>query len=1151
VSGRLVVVRAAAGSGKTTDLALRYLRLVADGVPVENLVAITFTRRAAAELIERVSLALRASGEGPAATAARAHLGAVWERYEQAAPTDPELRLRALEGLPDAPIGTTDGFVQRLLTEFAVDAALPLPEGDPVPLDVPIQAGRGVGSSLDRAARRLLDPPDGGLDPEVAPLLRHLTLDQIRHAVVKRTPDDALPPAAGVVVMAQLATDLARALAQHDLLAAWAVPVPADEAAIAEALRGRTSESGKWAVPAVASWIAAGAPIEAAPYELAGWLVGLNVRSKARKAIRTSLQETVRDFGMGRLSLWDVVQAMEYPYDQEGHLHQADAIRAGLHRLRQRVLRVGLREAAHAGELGYDEWVEAAIALCADPPARMVGRFRALLVDEVQDANAAQLRLYQALAALPTGPGAPPMTAYFVGDSRQSIYLFRHAEPQGLVDLAQQSGADTEELLVNHRSAPLLVQAHRALFGALDSPMRRQRWSPPAALDTLQWRSDQPQLALSAEHHEPTEPVLLVSGRDLKQKDADRAALWRFWCRVQAARGEPGHAGDTAVVLTTTWSAARNARDQLRRWAGDDGAAWVDGATGWASGRVGSDLKLWLRALVDPADDIAWLAVLKHPSIGLSDLALARIRAGVGLQSRDDEAGWVAAPGRCARLGWTIDCDRLAAPHDDDDRAAFDAAVGPLRDARRDLGTRGTARILERLVTALRWRVLLMAGPGGRDDAAQLEVLLDWVRALDDEGTAAGAIAAHLASGELEAPRIHLQRPGAHVTCTTVYQAKGIAWDHVCVLRPGATSRQPVRDAAAWMALAGERVRLEGVHFDPYGGVTPHADPMGRLGARLHAHRRAEESARVLYVAVTRARRSVTLGIGTTSARRDEGPRDVAQLLKEAWLQPDWSAPGVVRVPAETPPEAPAPAPAWVAADPSVPALPSVPTPTEGIEERAPSSMGAHLSSSARRQLAESVVARVRLAGGLHLGGAEVAPRTGRLPHLHATDWGELAHSWLAEWQFAGTPDAAALDAWLARTWGAADPDVHAWLAAVSTGLARVGGPLWDTATSPGARLHFELPLVGLGEQLGRQVLLSGRVDLCIEPETGGLWIVDFKAGGQFPTGYDDLQDGASLRTYAPQLAAYAQALRRMGQRVDGVALWFVRTGTSVIWRPA
>ena len=42
---------------------------------------------------------------------------------------------------------------------------------------------------------------------------------------------------------------------------------------------------------------------------------------------------------------------------------------------------------------------------------------------------------------------------------------------------------------------------------------------------------------------------------------------------------------------------------------------------------------------------------------------------------------------------------------------------------------------------------------------------------------------------------------------------------------------------------------------------------------------------------------------------------------------------------------------------------------------------------------------------------------------------------------------------------------------------------------------------------------------------------------------------GVGTRAHA-QLDAYAEAFHRMGYRVEAVALWFARTGTSVLWVP-
>ncbi|MEO0606426.1 MAG: UvrD-helicase domain-containing protein, partial [Myxococcota bacterium] len=486
----------------------------------------------------------------------------------------------ALEQIPDAPIGTTDGFIQRLLTEFALDTALPIPDGDAVLLDVPIAPGEGLTRALDRAARRVLDPPDGGVDPRVEELLFHLSLDEIRSGITRRSPYDDLRPAPATEILLDLAEDIARICLRHDLVAIFGPSDPTVTEDWVDALTPRTNIAGKWAIPAVASWLASSAPLDDAPFELIGWLVELNLQSQARKNLQRDLQTTERDLGMGRLSLWDIVMALQYPFDAEGHVQLADRIRDVLHELRQEVIGDGLRHAARSGELGHDELLEAAVALCRNPPPRLRNRFRALLVDEVQDANPGQLRLYRALAAL---PGDHPISAYFVGDVRQSIYLFRNAEPQGLLEFERdslKSGRKPIELGTNFRSAPQLVQAQRDLFAAIDEPMRIRRWNPPPSLENLQYHEGNGSLHLEPDVHKPPDPVWLVHGSEIDAVEADRRALFTFLSRVRACwERESGAESDTAVVLTATWRQAQEACRQLRRWAGRDDIAFVDGGS--------------------------------------------------------------------------------------------------------------------------------------------------------------------------------------------------------------------------------------------------------------------------------------------------------------------------------------------------------------------------------------------------------------------------------------------------------------------------------------------------------------------------------------------------------------------------------------------
>ncbi len=79
-----VVIRASAGTGKTFQLSNRFLGLAASGQAVEQILAVTFTRLAAGEILDRILLRLADAAEDPEKLAALAtHL----ERPDLAAPS--------------------------------------------------------------------------------------------------------------------------------------------------------------------------------------------------------------------------------------------------------------------------------------------------------------------------------------------------------------------------------------------------------------------------------------------------------------------------------------------------------------------------------------------------------------------------------------------------------------------------------------------------------------------------------------------------------------------------------------------------------------------------------------------------------------------------------------------------------------------------------------------------------------------------------------------------------------------------------------------------------------------------------------------------------------------------------------------------------
>jgi ATP-dependent helicase/nuclease subunit A len=110
VQGRNVAITAGAGTGKTTALTERYVTILAEipSLTPENIVTITFTRKAAAELTERV----------------RAE---VYDRLEAVDSPEAYHRWRAvLDDLEDGYVHTIHAFCSRLLRERAVEAPVPL-----------------------------------------------------------------------------------------------------------------------------------------------------------------------------------------------------------------------------------------------------------------------------------------------------------------------------------------------------------------------------------------------------------------------------------------------------------------------------------------------------------------------------------------------------------------------------------------------------------------------------------------------------------------------------------------------------------------------------------------------------------------------------------------------------------------------------------------------------------------------------------------------------------------------------------------------------------------------------------------------------------------------------------------------------------------
>jgi hypothetical protein len=104
--GESLIVEASAGTGKTSELIRRIVAVLAAGTPVQKIVAVTFTHKAAGELKIRLREGLDKARAECAGAAERVHLEDALERLEEAA------------------IGTIHGFCAQILRERPVEARI-------------------------------------------------------------------------------------------------------------------------------------------------------------------------------------------------------------------------------------------------------------------------------------------------------------------------------------------------------------------------------------------------------------------------------------------------------------------------------------------------------------------------------------------------------------------------------------------------------------------------------------------------------------------------------------------------------------------------------------------------------------------------------------------------------------------------------------------------------------------------------------------------------------------------------------------------------------------------------------------------------------------------------------------------------------------
>ena len=147
------------------------------------------------------------------------------------------------------------------------------------------------------------------------------------------------------------------------------------------------------------------------------------------------------------------------------------------------------------GKVDFDDMALKCEALFGRRPdilKQYQARYRYLLIDEFQDIAPQQYRLVRLLAA-------PENNLFIVGDDDQSIYGFRGAKPEIMLDFPKDfPKAETVKLRLNYRSTPEIVQSAKRLIthnkrrflkdssacGAHGCPVRREGYGNTALMET-------------------------------------------------------------------------------------------------------------------------------------------------------------------------------------------------------------------------------------------------------------------------------------------------------------------------------------------------------------------------------------------------------------------------------------------------------------------------------------------------------------------------------------------------------------------------------------------------------------------------------------------------------------------------------------------
>jgi exodeoxyribonuclease-5 len=849
--GATLLVEAGAGSGKTALMAGRVALMLAHGIRPRDIVAITFTEAAAAELLERIERFVTSLTAGTVPPELTLALPSGLSADQRAAIAT------AATAIDEITCTTIHGFCQQLIKPYPIEAGIDPGATiiDPAAADLAYQDLMTAWLSARFGRAR----GDDGLG-RIPPMANLGSEDDFFAELLAVAPDQAVELIADAAnylrthrtaraPQAELDIDLLRSLSQgiRDF-ANWYAACGIAEAATAECV----ADLARFRVmldDALSAPISGRAIARLLLHEPPDCCHGSEPRFKAWQN-KGKWQSAAAEAGFAKARGEQLCAAAKAIYDRCSDIYKSFSANIGAAALTQFVGEFSaLRDLyadykRQAALLDFDDLLHHARDLLArDPGVRQAldRRYPRVLVDEFQDTDPLQAEILWLLC----GEGAEdePWTArrlrqgslFLVGDPKQAIYRFRGADVDTYLEakraLLAQDSASILEITANFRSrAPILAFANDRFQPLLSEEAGQPGFTPLEA--TRGASSEGPAVACFEvpidDSHKDDHGKL--NGDLVREHEARLVAEivhrlignYQIWDKHRQTM-RVCRAGDIALLAPTGASLWRYERALEHRHVPVASQA----GKGFFRRQEVQDLIALSRTIADRRDTLALGALLRGPLVGLTEEEIADVIA--ALPARED--------GPLPRLHlWT---DRTAITHPILNRA-FEVLQSLARKARTTTPYQIIAEAIEELNIRPILRSRYRLAP--ERALANAELFLEMARAYDGRGLTAFTQAMRRNWDDTEAQVEG--RPDAEadsVPIITMHLAKGLEWPIVIPIN----SPTELYDDTTFL----HRRSDDTVHFK----VLDQAPADYDLVKAAERDQLRRERVRLWYVAITRA----------------------------------------------------------------------------------------------------------------------------------------------------------------------------------------------------------------------------------------------------------------------------------------------------------